>query len=78
MKIFRKNMNPAMPALVLFLVFTASPAGPLHADVALPDIISDGMVLQRDVTTPMWGKASVGALIFGPLSTVRTLNYYQV
>src|SRR5262249_27652949 len=29
----------------------------LHANVTLPDIICDSMVLQRDHAAPIWGKA---------------------
>jgi hypothetical protein len=29
----------------------------LHADVKLPPVISDHMVIQRDVAAPIWGTA---------------------
>ncbi|WP_395740088.1 sialate O-acetylesterase [Prosthecobacter sp.] len=35
-------------------------AATLHAEVTLPPVISDHMVLQRDVPAPIWGKASPG------------------
>ncbi len=42
------------------LVFTLSIASPLLAGVRLPHILSDGMVLQRNVSAPIWGKAAPG------------------
>ncbi len=35
-------------------------AGQVSADVVLPDVISSGMVLQRDSRVPIWGKAEPG------------------
>lgn len=40
----------------------------LHADVALPALFSDGMVLQRDVEIPVWGKARAGERVVVGLS----------
>jgi sialate O-acetylesterase len=34
-----------------------------HADVTVPEILSDGMVLQRDHRVPVWGKADPGEII---------------
>ena len=34
-----------------------------HANVTLPDVISSGMVLQRDQAVPIWGKADPGEAI---------------
>src|SRR4029078_2408508 len=31
-----------------------------RADVTLPDVISSGMVLQREQRVPIWGKAEAG------------------
>lgn len=42
------------PLLILFSAFVA------RANVALPDAISDGMVLQRGASIPIWGKADAG------------------
>jgi sialate O-acetylesterase len=42
--------------LTAFLVITQSPA--LFADVKLPEIFANGMVLQRDLPVPIWGFAS--------------------
>ncbi len=35
-------------------------ASPLYADVKLPAIFSDHMVIQRDVEAPVWGQADAG------------------
>ena len=32
----------------------------VHANVSLPDVISDGMVLQQNQKVPIWGKADPG------------------
>jgi sialate O-acetylesterase len=34
-----------------------------RANVTLPDVISDGMVLQRDRAVPIWGKADAGEVV---------------
>jgi sialate O-acetylesterase len=41
-------------ALIITITVLVSAA---YADVTLPDILSDGMVLQRDQRVPVWGKA---------------------
>ena len=38
------------------ILFTSS----VYGDVRLPNIISDGMVLQRGIAAPVWGKAAPG------------------
>ena len=35
-------------------------SGPAHADLRLPAVFSDGMVLQRESTVPLWGWADAG------------------
>lgn len=42
------------------LLFLIHALNPLHADVRLPAIISDHMVLQRDRPLPIWGEADPG------------------
>ena len=52
--------NPALPllfALVSVLVLAGAAA---YADVKLPAIIADNMVLQHGVQTPIWGWADPG------------------
>src|SRR6266496_4849240 len=34
-----------------------------NANVSLPDVISDGMVLQQRQTVPIWGKADPGEVV---------------
>ena len=43
------------------LVFAS--AGSARAEVVLPDVISDAMVLQRDRAVPVWGKADSGEVV---------------
>ena len=38
-------------------------AGMSRADVVLPDVIGDGMVIQRDLPVPIWGKADPGETV---------------
>lgn len=49
-------------AFLIALLFAASFAygGDARANVALPDVLSDSMVLQRGVAVPVWGKAEPG------------------
>ena len=50
---------PLLTAVLAFAAaFAAAPAA--RADVKLPPVISDHMVLQRDVAAPLWGTASPG------------------
>lgn len=46
-------------AFILALIFLAPPR-PASADVKLPAIISDHMVLQKAGKVPIWGKADPG------------------
>lgn len=50
----RRATTAACLAVALFAVSAA------WADVTLPRVISDGMVLQRDAELPIWGKAAAG------------------
>ena len=58
----RQIFSPSLPiltaSLALATAFAAAPAA--RADVKLPPVISDHMVLQRDVAAPLWGTASPG------------------
>src|SRR5687767_5492698 len=42
-----------------------------YAQISLPKVFGDNMVLQRGMAIPVWGKASPGSLITGELGTVR-------
>ena len=44
--------------LAIILVFIVAAVG--RANVVLPDVISDAMVLQRDRQVPIWGRADAG------------------
>lgn len=44
--------------LLLFII--AFVAGHARADVKLPALISDGMVLQQEMAVPLWGWADEG------------------
>lgn len=52
----RSNFRP----LILALGLAAALAAPARADVRLPRVISDHMVLQRDAAVPIWGWADPG------------------
>ncbi|MCW8125871.1 sialate O-acetylesterase [Microbulbifer halophilus] len=49
-----KNRRWLLPALAALL------SAPLQAEVTLPRLISDGMVLQRDTELKIWGRADPG------------------
>jgi sialate O-acetylesterase len=46
--------------LLLILLLLSATAITAAANVTLPDVISDAMVLQRDRAVPIWGKADPG------------------
>jgi len=47
----------------LFLVCISLATGLLHADITLPRVFGDNMVLQREKPIPVWGKADSGEKI---------------
>jgi sialate O-acetylesterase len=49
-----------MPKLFLSALLTLFIAAPLQADIRLPQLISDHLVLQRDQPLPLWGYAAAG------------------
>jgi sialate O-acetylesterase len=55
------------PALLTALIFSTAllfaPAATTRANVTLPDVLGDSMVLQRDVRVPIWGKADPGEAV---------------
>ncbi|HEY8965387.1 MAG TPA: sialate O-acetylesterase, partial [Candidatus Methylacidiphilales bacterium] len=57
--------------LLLALALTAGGTLPLQADVALPAIFGDHMVLQRNAKTPVWGTASPGEKVAVTLGSRR-------
>jgi len=44
----------------LFILFNVLQVGALHADVKMPAIFGDHMVLQQDAKLPVWGRADAG------------------
>lgn len=42
-----------------------------HAQISLPKVFGDNMVLQRDVKIPVWGNATPGTTIIAELGSVR-------
>src|SRR5690349_12835255 len=49
-----------MKTVFLLILLILSTPLLIHADVVLPDVLSSGMVLQRDQKIPIWGKAEPG------------------
>jgi len=49
-----------LPLIFLFVIL--SPAV-INADVVVPDVLSSGMVLQREQKVPIWGKADPGETV---------------
>jgi len=54
-----KSFKTWLPTALLTACLASRP-GTAHADVTLPHIFSDHMVLQRDATVPVWGAAAPG------------------
>ncbi|UPK67387.1 sialate O-acetylesterase [Chitinophaga filiformis] len=52
--------------LIILLVGTSS-----QAQITLPKVFGDSMVLQRGVKIPVWGNASPGALVIGKLGNIQ-------
>lgn len=53
-------MSPFSVRVVLATIVAASTVSATHADVGMPSIFGDGMVLQRDASVPVWGWATPG------------------
>ena len=53
------NKLQSLLIILIFSVFNSN----LNAQIKLPKLISDGMVLQRDVEIPIWGWASANEMI---------------
>jgi len=58
-----KMRSPLLSVLFLFSVCC-------NAQLSLPKVFGDSMVLQRGTTIPVWGNAVAGSLITGQLGTV--------
>ncbi len=57
---FGKKKGSGMTVLVSTLAAFAVLAAPARAEVKLPDVFSDNMVLQREQAVPVWGTADPG------------------
>src|SRR5262245_60471415 len=55
-------MNRELKPISLIFCFLVS-AGAVRANVTLPDVISSGMILQRDRAVPIWGTAEPGETV---------------
>ena len=52
-----------MKTLALIFLFVLLLPAAINADVVLPDVLSSGMVLQREQKVPIWGKADPGETV---------------
>ncbi len=59
-KLLDKNLGIRSLNAAILLITLAAAAEFLQAEVKLPDVISDSMVLQRDREVPIWGFADPG------------------
>jgi len=57
---FATGIRPALISSLVFVLLLAGPTLTLLADVKLPAIFSDNMVLQQNVRLPVWGWADEG------------------
>jgi len=62
------NLRISVVAFILFLFFQSM----CLAQITLPKVFGDNMVLQRGIQIPVWGNSAPGALIIAELGTVRT------
>src|SRR5919205_809407 len=59
----RKRNAYANASLFALLLLSLCAAAEVRAEVRLPDVLSDSMVLQRGVRVPVWGTASPGEAV---------------
>ncbi len=60
------SRRPSLRHLALWVIALSWSAGGVlssRAEVSLPKILGDGMVLQRDIPAPVWGRAAAGEAI---------------
>lgn len=62
----RSFVQRMLPFLVIFLLQI-----PVHAQITLPKVFGDSMVLQRGINIPVWGNAAPGAVIVAKLGNVQ-------
>src|SRR5262249_35232855 len=56
----RKTMKQQLRSVLFLLIFALVSAISARADVKLPQLISDSMVLQQGIAVPLWGWADEG------------------
>jgi sialate O-acetylesterase len=62
----RSRVQILLPLLTIFLCRIAA-----HAQITLPKVFGDNMVLQRGIKIPVWGNATPGALIVAKLGAIQ-------
>src|ERR1044072_178862 len=60
---FIRKKNAYVTASLFALALLFASAADVRAEVTLPDVLSDSMVLQRGVRVPVWGTASSGEAV---------------
>ena len=72
-RIYKRGLLSTIIALVITVVFVHLTSTAVNAAIRLPDLIADGMVLQRDTKLKIWGWADAGEKV-----TVRfqSKHYY--
>ncbi|HTJ51664.1 MAG TPA: sialate O-acetylesterase [Cyclobacteriaceae bacterium] len=61
----KSSIQILLPLLTIFLLRTS------YAQITLPKVFGDSMVLQRGIKIPVWGNSSPGALIIAKLGDVQ-------
>ncbi|MFC0772155.1 sialate O-acetylesterase [Terrimonas alba] len=62
----RFRLQASLLFLIIFLLQTSA-----HAQISLPKVFGDSMVLQRGIKIPIWGNAAPGTLIVAKLGNVQ-------
>ncbi len=62
----RSRVQILLPFLIIFLLRISA-----HAQVTLPKVFGDSMVLQRGIKIPVWGNSTPGALVVAKLGNVQ-------
>lgn len=62
----RSRVQILLSFLIIFLLRMSS-----HAQISLPKVFGDSMVLQRGIKVPVWGNSTPGALIVAKLGNVQ-------
>jgi sialate O-acetylesterase len=62
----RSRVRIVLPLLAIFLFQLTA-----HAQITLPKVFGDSMVLQRGINIPVWGNATPGAIVVARLGNVQ-------